>query len=40
MALGISKKLEFLDSQPRLKALFLLLFRADDFLTSEKLGER
>ncbi len=40
MDLAISKKFEFLDSKPRLKTLFLLLFRADDFITSEELAKQ
>jgi lichenan operon transcriptional antiterminator len=40
MHLGISEKLKFLDEKPRHKALFLLLFRADDYLTSEELADQ
>ncbi len=40
MNLNLSKELEFLNNKTRLKALFLLLFRADNFLTSKELGQR
>ncbi|WP_115753274.1 HTH domain-containing protein [Listeria kieliensis] len=38
MVLDLAKKLEFLNSKPRFKALFLLLLRAEDYVKSEELA--
>lgn len=40
MTINLSKELEFLTSKPRLKSLFILLFRAENYVTSQELAER
>lgn len=40
MAANLAKQLEFLNSKPRFKALFLLLLRAEDYVKSEELASK
>ncbi|HEM5411666.1 TPA: helix-turn-helix domain-containing protein, partial [Streptococcus suis] len=39
MGKEVSEKLKILDSKPRLKALFIFLFRSEDFVTSSYIAE-
>lgn len=36
----LSEKLQFLDRKPRLKTLFLLLFRSEGYVTSESIAAK
>ena len=36
----LSEKLQFLDRKPRLKTLFLLLFRSEEYVTSESIAAK